>query len=143
MLTLKDYVSIHWKSDDWTADRQHNAMILLNLCGKLQAKMEESGIHFPINPKTGTTISGETFGGFRPQDCPIGAPHSAHKNGEAVDRYDPENLIDDFISKFDDGKGGNSLLEEFGLYREHPDSTPGWCHLTTRAPNSGHRTFIP
>jgi hypothetical protein len=29
------------------------------------------------------------------------------------------------------------------LYREDPGSTPGWVHLTTRAPKSGRRTFIP
>ena len=143
MFSLKDYVSVHWNSDDWNGERQGNAMILINLCGKLQAIMEADNVHFPINPKTGTTISGEIYGGFRPQACPIGAPGSAHKEGQAVDRYDPDNLIDAYITQFDDGNGGNSLLEQVGLYREHPDSTPGWSHWTTRAPASGHRTFMP
>ena len=143
MFTLKEYVSVHWNSDDWTSDRQSNAMILTNLCGKLQSKMEADGVIFQINPKTGTTISGEIYGGFRPQNCPEGAPHSAHKEGQAVDRYDPDGTIDDFITQFDSDNGDNSLLEEFGLYREHPDSTLGWSHWTTRAPNSGKRTFIP
>ena len=143
MFTLKDYVGVHWNSNDWTGERQHNAMILINLCGKLQQRMEADGVHFPLNPKTGTTISGEIYGGFRPQSCPIGARDSAHKEGQAVDRFDPHDYIDTYISEFDTADGGNTLLEEFGLYREHPDSTPNWSHWTTRAPHSGHRTFIP
>jgi hypothetical protein len=34
-------------------------------------------------------------------------------------------------------------LEEAGLYMEHPAKTPGWVHLTTRAPASGNRVFLP
>lgn len=143
MFTLKDYVGVHWKSDDWNGDRQYNGMILINLCTKFIAKLEEEGVIFQINPKTGTIISGEIYGGFRPQNCPIGAPHSAHKEGMAVDIYDPDNRIDGYIDGFEGKDGYNSLLEEFGLYREHPDKTPHWCHLTTHAPGSGKRTFWP
>ena len=143
MFTLIDYVGPWAESPDWSEDRQGNANFLISICAKLQDELENNGVHFLINPKTGTTISGEQYGGFRPQDCPIGALGSAHKEGQAVDRYDPSNLIDAYITQFDDGNGGNSLLEKVGLYREHPDSTPGWSHWTTRAPASGHRTFMP
>jgi hypothetical protein len=34
-------------------------------------------------------------------------------------------------------------LVEHNLYREHPDATKGWCHLSTRKPPSGNRTFRP
>lgn len=61
----------------------------------------------------------------------------------AVDLYDPEDLIDAYISKFDLPNGDNTLLRDCGLYREHPSATPGWCHLTTRAPKSKKRTFYP
>lgn len=64
-----------------------------------------------------------------------GAPQSAHMTGEAVDMADNDGLLDAWL---DDEK-----LAKYELYREHPDSTPSWCHLQTRPPHSGHRTFIP
>jgi len=82
-----------------------------------------------------TEVSGEQYGGVRPQDCPIGAAGSAHKQAQAVDVYDPDNAIDRWLT--------DAILEKYGLYREAPASTDGWCHLTTRAPGSGNRTFIP
>jgi hypothetical protein len=57
------------------------------------------------------------------------------KQGRAVDVYDPDGHLDAWIT--------DDILEDFGLYREHPDSTSTWCHLTDRAPGSGHRTFWP
>ena len=33
----------------------------------------------------------------------------------------------------------DDTLERYGLYREAPDATPHWCHLTTRPPMSGRR----
>ena len=137
IFSLKDYVGTHWPSPDWNDVRIANAQMLIVACGKLQARMEADGIHFPLNPKTGTTISGEIYGGFRPQDCPIGAPHSAHKEGQAVDRYDPDNLIDAWLMAHQDA------LETCGIYIEHPDSTPTWSHWSTRIPSSGHHVFYP
>lgn len=61
----------------------------------------------------------------------------------AVDLYDPEDLIDGYISQFDKPNGDNDILRDCGLYREHPSKTAGWCHLSTRAPGSKKRTFFP
>jgi hypothetical protein len=137
MFTLKDYVGVHWQSLDWNDVRIVNAQNLILACAKLQDIMEANNVHFQINPKTGTTISGETYGGFRPQDCPIGAPASAHKQGQAVDRYDPGGKIDVWLVE------NESALEECGIYIEMPSSTPGWSHWSTRAPASGHHIFMP
>jgi len=52
-----------------------------------------------------------------------------------VDVADGNGKLDETIT--------DALLEAHGLYREHPEATPGWCHLTTRAPKSGRRTFYP
>ncbi len=35
------------------------------------------------------------------------------------------------------------MLEHLGLWLEHPDSTPGWCHLQLLPPRSGNRVFKP
>lgn len=137
MFTIEQYVGIHKNSSDWTEDRQDNAACLITACSNLQHIMEAQGINFPINPKTGSEISGETYGGFRPQDCPIGASHSSHKEGLAVDRFDPNGEIDGWIMRHQD------ILVKTGIYIESPDSTPGWSHWTIHAPSSGKHVFIP
>jgi len=35
------------------------------------------------------------------------------------------------------------ILEQCGLYLEHPDATPGCCHLQCVPPKSGKRVFRP
>lgn len=106
-----------------------------------------------IDPDTGTEISGARGGagdgGFRVRTSITGRPGSSHKEAKGVDPYDPDSRLDTWLDRFEDGNGGNSKLEAYGLYREHPDATRGgtpeqdWCHLQTRAPGSGRRTFRP
>lgn len=114
------------------------------------------GFEAPTCPNTGTQISGskggQGDGGFRLPTATTGGEHSSHKilyvqladgtwirddaNARSgVDVYDPGDKLDRILSDAD--------LERFGLYREHPDTTPGWCHLTDRPPHSGKRTFMP
>lgn len=99
-----------------------------------------------VDPDTGTEISGSKGGagdgGFRLSTATTGSRMSSHKEARGVDVFDPTDRLDEYLSKFDDGDG-NAVLEKHGLYREHPDATPGWCHLSTRAPGSGKRTFLP
>lgn len=137
MFTIDQYVGIHKNSPDWNTYRQDNAARLLTACANLQNIMEHDGVKFPINPKTGSEISGETYGGFRPQDCPIGAAHSSHKEGLAVDRFDPNGEIDGWLMRHPD------ILVQTGIYIESPDYTPGWSHWTILAPGSGKHVFIP
>jgi hypothetical protein len=92
-------------------------------------------VELRLNPKTESLVSGDTLGGFRPQNATQGAPHSSHKEARAVDVYDPGGKLDAWLN--------DAKLEHYGLYREHPDATQGWCHLTDRAPGSGRRTFMP
>lgn len=107
-----------------------------------------------VDPDTGTEISGSAHGagdgGFRLPGAATGKTQSSHKvlpadapAGAGVDGSDQRNEFDAWLDTFEGGGGYNSKLEEHGLYREHPDSTPTWCHLTTRAPRSGRRTFHP
>jgi len=100
-----------------------------------------------IDPDTGTEISGahggDGDGGFRTPGSRTGAANSSHREARAVDHFDPGDKLDTWLDTFEDGKGGNSKLEEHGLYRESPNATPGWSHLTTRPPSSGKRSFQP
>lgn len=106
------------------------------LCARYE---EETGEAVPACPNTGTQVSGskggDGDGGFRLATATTGREHSSHKEARGVDVFDPRGDLDGWVT--------DEILEQFGLYREHPDDTPGWCHLTTRAPASGHRTFHP
>lgn len=137
MITLLHYVGPHADSPDWTPERQANARKLLTACAALESEMMRGGVAFPDNPKTRNGISGQAFGGFRPQCCQQGAPGSAHKQGLAVDRYDPRGEIDAWCMAHQD------RLAVHGIYIEHPSATPGWSHWSIRAPKSGNRVFTP
>jgi hypothetical protein len=77
--------------------------------------------------------------GWRPAVFNAGVPgaaaHSRHMTGQAVDVDDDDNALDAWIN--------DDILVRYGLAREHPDSTLGWCHLQSVLPPSGHRTFFP
>ena len=134
---MADYVGPWAHSEDWTAERQANAATLLAKCAALEVEMVSDGVTFPVNPKTGTQVSGEVYGGFRPQSCPIGADRSKHKRGCAVDRFDPDGRIDMWCFAH------LPRLRAHGIFIEHPDSTPTWSHWQSIAPDSGLTVFRP
>jgi hypothetical protein len=135
MIALEQYVGKWSGSNDWTTERQSNADLLLLQVNQLLVAAQKAGIDLKNNPSTDSLVSGTQYGGFRPQSCPIGAAGSSHKEGQAVDIFDPQNKLDGWIN--------DAILTQYGLYREHPDSTNRWCHLSTRPPKSGRRTFKP
>lgn len=65
------------------------------------------------------------------------AKRSNHQLGLACDFVDKDGLLDKFCMD------NLQLLETIGLYLEHPDATPGWCHLQCVPPRSGNRVFKP
>lgn len=137
MITMADYFGKFADHPDATPQVKNNARMLLSAVSELWAVAVADGVWFQTNPATGSNVSGQTYGGFRPQDCPVGAPKSSHKLGLAVDIYDPGSNIDDWCM--------NNLdrLESCGIYIEHPSKTVGWSHWTIRAPKSGNRVFHP
>lgn len=137
MITLEQYVGPYRASTDWTVERQMNAQKLLAAAFLLSGFMEDDGIVFPVNPATKTQVSGRGNGGFRPQACPIGAPRSNHKQGNALDWYDPDEQIDNWCYKH------TGVLQACGIWLEHPDATPGWSHWQRVPPGSGSRIFVP
>lgn len=137
MITTAEYFGPWGNHPDATPARRENAERLLLHCSKLEGLMALDGVEFPDNPVTGSGVSGQTFGGFRPQDCPQGAPNSSHKEALAVDRYDPQGAIDAWCMTHQD------VLEDCGIYIEHPDATHSWSHWTIRPPKSGKRMFYP
>lgn len=134
-ITVEEYFRAYADHRGITPEIHENAGELLSRVNALLDECEGLGWFPKINPATGTLISGQKNGGWRPQECTIGAPTSSHKQGRGVDVADGDDSLDDFVD--------DEMLERHGLYREHPDDTPHWCHLTDRAPKSGRRTFKP
>ena len=137
MITKAEYFGPHRGSSEITEELLGNVTDLLEAQAKLQGLAEVAGVHFPKNPKTGSGISGSTYGGWRQKACSIGAPGSAHKQGLAVDLFDPQEEIDTWcLANLD-------ALKACGIYIEHPKATPGWSHWSIKAPKSGNRVFLP
>ena len=133
IITLNDYLG-PWASVA-TEEQRDNATAMLEKVNAFLEAAELFGVEIGENPVTKTCVSGEQYGGFRPADCPIGAEHSSHKLGRAVDIFDPYDALDNWAT--------DARLEAFQLYREAPTATRRWCHLTDKAPGSGKRTFQP
>ena len=125
------------------------AVDLLDRVNALCAEAIAAGaFEWQDDPDTNCEISGKAGGdgdgGFRTPGSRTGSARSSHREACGVDPYDPGDRLDAWLDRFEQADTGfNSKLAEHGLYREHPSATPGWCHLTTRAPDSGKRTFYP
>jgi len=136
MFLTKEQVIGKW-AGHVTPAQENNIEQLVATCNALIEVMVADGVEFKINPITGSIVGGETLGGFRPQNCPIGAPNSAHKQGMAVDIYDPDNKIDEWLYR------NYAMLNSSGLWFEHKSATPRWSHWSSRKPGSGRRFFLP
>lgn len=137
LLTVDDYFEAYAGHPDITQDREDNAEVLVGVVNALIERAYPDIGELDVNPATDTLVSGQKNGGFRPQSCSVGAPQSAHKQGQAVDVYDPHGKLDEWCMRHID------VLVELGLYMEHPEATNGWCHLQTRKTKSGNRVFYP
>lgn len=157
MISVQDYFGKPHTQEQFT-----NAVNLLERVNALAEEAIAAGAFtWQVDPDTNCSISGRAGGdgdgGFRTPGTrtgrmdrsgravlgPDGKLLTSHGNGEGVDPFDPEDRLDHWLDGFEHGQGGNTMLEKHGLYREHPETTPNWCHLTTRPPKSGHRTFRP
>lgn len=110
---------------------------MLDVVNDLYDRASQDGCDLPDNPKTGSGVSGSGNGGFRPHDCPVGASDSQHKQGRAVDRYDPHRQFASWCMAHLDE------LEKRGLHMEDPRWTPSWVHLQDVPPHSGKTVYIP
>ena len=78
--------------------------------------------------------------GYRPASINAavgGAKKSNHMICLAADFSDPDGKLDKYCMD------NLQVLKDAGLYLEHPDATPGWCHLQAISPRSGNRVFKP
>ena len=86
-------------------------------------------------------MTGIVTSGWRPHAInalvPNASPRSKHLSCEAIDLDDEDDALDDWCMR------NLAALEEIGLWLEHPDATPGWCHLQIVPPRSRRRVFMP
>jgi len=113
-LTLKAYLMGRHKlySEDYTLDVRANAENLIKRVNNLFIALKH-----PVP---------EVTSGWRPAAINAkvgGSKKSLHMMGRAVDLADSEGTTKILIAEHP------SLLRDFGLWMEDPDSTPGWCHL--------------
>lgn len=120
MITLKDWVTASGKypdrekSEELTEEVKKTAEAFLAV---LNDFLEE------LTPGVEHKVSS----GFRPSTVnsklPNAAKKSLHMTGLACDLEDPDNELDKLI------QSKPELLDKYGLWLEHPDSTPKWTHL--------------
>lgn len=137
MITAADYFGQYAEHPDATAERRYHATALLDVVNDLREVAAADGCELPVNPATGCGISGNGNGGFRPQDCKVGAPDSTHKDGSGIDNYDPLRQFASWCLAHPEE------LEKRGLHMEDPRWTPTWVHLQDVPPKSGRLVYIP
>lgn len=118
-INLTDYITASGKykdrliSPELTKEIKDNAIVLLNRVNQL---LKELGV-------TSVTVSS----GFRPSAVNAkikgSAKKSLHLLGKAVDIHDPQHELYKKI------EANPELLKKYGLWMEHKDNAPTWCHL--------------
>lgn len=99
------------------------------LLGIISALEKELGLTFRMTSGYRTPEHNKSIGG---------SPNSAHCKGMAIDIADADGFIKMKMRAED-----FSLLKKFGLYMEDGSVATTWIHLTTRAPRSNKREFMP
>lgn len=137
MISESEYFGPYAEHPDATAQRRYHATALLDVVNDLLETAAAAGCKLPTNPKTDSQISGNGNGGFRPQESSVGAKNSKHKDGRAVDIFDPKRQFASWCMAH------LSELEKRDLYMEDPRWTPTWVHLQDVPPGSGKRVYVP
>ena len=137
-ITLMDY----WMGRDklyplaLSTATHRNAPVTVDLANRLVVLARAAGVPLPVNI-AGNLVSS----GWRPAVVnavtPGASRTSLHMTGQAIDLFDPTGAIDAWLM------ADLRPLADLGLWLEHPDATPRWCHVQTLPPHSGNRVFRP
>jgi hypothetical protein len=136
-ITLGQYFGTYIAHPDISALVRACASDLLRTVNSLLEVAEQDGVVFEANPVTGSLISGRLNGGFRPQDCKVGAFNSTHKKGQGIDIFDPDRQFASWcLASIDE-------LKNRGLHIEDPRWTPTWVHIQIVPPRSLKTVYVP
>lgn len=138
MIDLADY----WMGRDaeyplaMTPQIERNAILLLDLVNKLLVVANMAGVRAKVNAR-GTVVRS----GWRPPavnlKTPGAAPNSRHMTGQAVDLEDAGGALGRWALL------NVIVLQQVGVWCEHPSATPTWLHCQSVPPRSGNRFFKP
>lgn len=122
-----------------TPDIEREALRTVDLANKLLTQAQTYGVTVDIHPVNKSPVSS----GWRPPEVNAATPNAAakskHMTGQAIDIYDPDGDLDEWLMTGE----GQAALVALGLWHEHPAATRGWAHVQTIPPRSGRRTFFP
>lgn len=122
-----------------TPDIERNALRTVHLANQLLQQAASYGVSVDLHPVNKSPVSS----GWRPpaiNAATVGAaPNSKHMTGLAIDIYDPDGDLDDWLMTGE----GQACLGALGLWMEHPSATKGWSHVQTVPPRSNRRVFYP
>lgn len=131
MISLADYFAQHRETPP--REVADNALELLARVNMLLQNAAAEGVEAAQNPRVNS--------GWRPEaynaTVPGAAVRSKHITGQAIDIADPDGELDDWCLNH------LAVLEELGLYMEHPLASKGWTHLQSVPPRSGRHCFYP
>lgn len=120
-----------------TAQLRINAAETVSRLNSIYTYATASGVVLTPSPRTQSLLTS----GWRPRAINArtkgAAVFSRHMSGEAGDTYDPHGDFDDYCYAH------QQLLEEIGLWMEHPAATKGYTHLQIVPPRSKRRVFYP
>ena len=128
MINLADYYMGRDRKypDELTDEKRANAEETVDKINQLLAEFgEERKVNSGWRP---AAINGST---------PGAAKKSKHMTCEACDLDDPDGDLDEWAM------ANPEILQEIGLWQEHPASTKNWAHFQIIPPKSGNRTFYP
>lgn len=140
MITLSDYYMGRDRTHGHLlgSDLRANAARTVESANALLVLAKTAGVSLEANPRTGSLVNS----GWRPPDIngatPGAALHSLHMQCLAVDLFDPDGDLDDWLLANND-----TVLRDLALWLEHPAATKGWAHVQLRPPRSGRRVFYP
>ena len=138
-ICLADYTMDREKvyGKEFTEEIKSNAEKTVALTNALLNVLETAGIPLEAHPVNRSVVAS----GWRPpqinRQVPNAALRSKHMTAQAIDLYDPDGLIDEYLLAHPEP------LHALGLYQEHPSATKGWAHVQIVPPKSGRRVFYP
>jgi hypothetical protein len=120
-------------------DMRRNAARTVEFANALLVLAKVGGVSLEADPRSGSIVTS----GWRPPDINAATPgaslRSLHMTCEAIDLFDPDGDLDDWLM----AGAGQKVMADLGLWHEHPSFTKGWAHVQTRPPRSKRRTFAP
>lgn len=130
-------------ADYWMGrDKEYAADFTFEIAQNAEATVNKANLLLSIYmARTGDTERRKVTSGWRPPSLNAATPGAAlrskHMTGQAIDISDPEGDLDHWLIDH------TVVLQEVGLWLEHPASTKGWTHWQCVAPKSGNRVFYP